>query len=134
MTRKPYPSDVSDDEWTFVAPYVTLMTEQAPQVQEATGDTVEVVFVGQGYTGEQPAQDAQAHGMQLEVVKLPTVKKGFVLLPRRWVVERSSGWMARCRRLARDYERLPQTLAGFHVLAFAMLLLKRFITFMIERA
>jgi transposase len=266
MTRNPYPSDVSDDEWAFVAPYLTLMTEAAPQrdyplrevfnglrwlaragaqwrmlpndlppwytvyqqsrrwlnagvfedlvhdlrmllreiaertpqpsaaifdsrtlqstpesggragydgykrrrgskvhmavdtlgqllallvtpaneqdraqvaelaelVQEATGETIEVAFVDQGYTGEQPATDAEAHGMRLEVVKLPSAKQGFVLLPRRWVVERSFGWMARFRRLARDYERLPETLAGLHFLAFAMLMLKRFITFMIQ--
>jgi transposase len=55
-----------------------------------------------------------------------------VRLPRRWVVERSFGWMARFRRLARDDERLPETLAGLHVLAFAMRMLKRFITFMVE--
>ena len=268
MTRKPYPSDVSDDEWAFVAPYLTLMTEDAPQrdhllrevfdglrwiartgaqwrmmpndlppwhtvyqqtqrwlkagvfealvhdlrmllreiadrapqptaaifdartlqsspesgaragydghkrrrgskvhiavdslgqllallvtpaneqeraqvaelaaeVQQATGEAVEVAFVDQGYTGDQPAQDAASHGIRLEVVKLPTAKRGFVLLPRRWVVERSFAWMARFRRLARDYERLPETLAGLHFLAFAMMMLKRFITFMVESA
>ena len=106
----------------------------AEQVQEATGESVEVAFVDQGYTGDQPAEDAQAHGIRLEVIKLPTAKRGFVLLPRRWVVERSFGWMARFRRLARDYERLPETLAGLHFLAFAMLMLKRFITFMLESA
>jgi transposase len=65
--------------------------------------------------------------MRLEVVKLDEAKKGFVLLPRRWVVERSFGWVSRFRRLARDYERLPETLAGLHYLAFAILMLKRFI-------
>ena len=268
MTRKPYPSDVSDDEWAFVAPYLTLMTEDAPQrdyalrdvfnglrwiartgaqwrmmpnnlppwsavyqqtqrwlkagvfealvqdlrmllreiadraqqpsaaifdartlqsspesgaragydgykrrkgskvhlavdtlghllalfvtpaneqeraqvsklaekVQQVTSEAVEIAFVDQGYTGEQAAQDAEAHGIRLEVVKLPTAKQGFVLLPRRWVVERSFGWMARFRRLARDYERLPETLAGLHFLAFAMLMLSRFITFMVKSA
>lgn len=110
------------------------VAELAEQVQQVTDQAVEVAFVDQGYTGEQPAQDAQAQGMRLEVVKLPTAKRGFVLLPRRWVVERSFGWMARFRRLARDYERLPETLAGLHFLAFAMLMLKRFITFMVESA
>jgi len=110
------------------------VAELAEQVQEATGESVEVAFVDQGYTGEQPAQDAEAQGIRLEVVKLPTAKRGFVLLPRRWVVERSFGWMARFRRLARDYERLPETLAGLHFLAFAMLMLKRFITFMVGSA
>lgn len=108
------------------------VAELAEQVQEATGETVEVAFVDQGYSGETPAEQAQAHGIRLEVIKLPTAKRGFVLLPRRWVVERSFAWMARFRRLARDYERLPETLAGLHFLAFAMMMLKRFITFMIE--
>jgi transposase len=67
-------------------------------------------------------------------VKLPTTRQGFVLLPRRWVVERSFAWLARFRRLARDYERLPETLAGLHVLAFAILMVKRFITCMVGSA
>jgi transposase len=100
--------------------------ELANQVQEATSDTVEVAFVDQGYTGDQAAEDAAAHGIDLIVVKLPEAKKGFVLLPRRWVVERSFAWSGRFRRLARDYERLPTTLAGLHYLAFAILMLKRF--------
>lgn len=99
----------------------------AAKVQEATGESVELAFVDQGYTGETAAAQAEAHGMRLEVIKLAEAKKGFVLLPRRWVVERSFGWAARFRRLARDYERLPETLAGLHFLAFAMLMLKRFV-------
>lgn len=95
-------------------------------MQEVTGESVELAYVDQGYTGESAAQEAAAHGMKLEVIKLTEAKKGFVLLPRRWVVERSFGWAARFRRLARDYERLPETLAGLHFLAFAVLMLKRF--------
>jgi len=260
MERKPYPSDVSDDEWSFVAPYLSLMTEDAPQreydlrevfnglrwivrtgaqwrmmphdlppwaavyqqtqrwlkagvfeaivddlravlrlaqgrseepsaaifdsrtlqsspesghragydgakrrkgskvhlavdtlghllalhvipaneqdraqvgqlaaaVQEVTGDHVELAFVDQGYTGDEPAQAAKEQGIRLEVIKLPQAKCGFVLLPRRWVVERTFAWMTRFRRLARDYERLPETLVGLHLLAFAVLMLHRF--------
>jgi transposase len=260
MNRKPYPSDISDEEWSFVAPYLTLMTEEAPQrehdlrevfnglrwivrtgaqwrmlphdlppwsavyqqtqrwlnagvfeaivndlravlrlaqgrneeprasifdsrtlqsspesghragydgakrrkgskvhaavdtlgnllalhvtaadeqdraqvgilaeaVQEATGHSVELAFVDQGYTGDEPADAAQQQGIHLEVVKLPQAKRGFVLLPRRWVVERSFAWVTRFRRLARDYERWPETLAGLHLLAFAVLMLHRF--------
>jgi transposase len=110
------------------------VAQLAAQVQEVTGDSVEVAFVDQGYTGEQPAQDAAAHGLHLEVVKLPEAKHGFVLLPRRWVVERRLAWAARFRRLARDYERLPATLAGFHFLAFVILLLKRFVALMAQSA
>jgi transposase len=93
----------------------------AAQVQAVTGQSVEVAFVDQGYTGDQPLEAAAEQGIRLEVVKLPEAKKGFALLPRRWVVERSFAWTARFRRLARDYERLPQTLAGLHFLAFAIL-------------
>jgi transposase len=100
------------------------VAELAKRVQEETGETVEIAFVDQGYTGENAADAAEEHGIKLEVVKLPTAKRGFVLLPRRWVVERSFGWMSRFRRLARDYERLPETLAGLHILAFAILMLK----------
>jgi transposase len=98
----------------------------AAKVQEATGEKVEVAFVDMGYTGEKAAAQAETHGIRLEVVKMAAARKGFVLLPRRWVVERSFGWAARFRRLARDYERLPETLAGLHFLAFAVLMLKRF--------
>jgi transposase len=104
----------------------------AHDVQMVTGDSVQLAYVDQGYTGDQPAQDAQQHGLQLEVIKLPEAKKGFVLLPRRWVVERSFAWLTRFRRLARDYERLPETLAGLHFLAFAILMLKRFMLFLLQ--
>lgn len=257
--RKPYPSDVSDDEWAFVAPYLTLMTEEAPQrkyalrdvfdglryivktggqwrsmphdlppwptvyqqtqrwleagsfeaivhdlrvvlrlaagrraeptavvfdsqtlqsspesgahggydgykrrkgskihlavdtlghlltlvatpanaqdraqvaalsqkVQDVTDGTIEVAFVDQGYTGARPAAAAAEHGIRLDVVKLSEAKRGFVLLPRRWVVERSFAWKSRFRRLVRDYERRLDVLAGLHLVAFACLELTR---------
>ena len=100
--------------------------ELAAAVQEVTGHHVELAFVDQGYTGDEPAQAAQEQGIRLEVIKLPQAKRGFVLLPRRWVVERSFAWMTRFRRLARDFERLPETLAGLHLLAFTVLMLHRF--------
>lgn len=259
MARKPYPSDVSDEEWEFVAPYLTLMTEEAPQrehdlrevfngmryvvrggqawrmmpndlppwsavyqqaqrwiaagvfeamtqdlrrilrllegrreepsaaifdsrtlqstpesggragydgakrrkgskvhmavdtlghllalhvtaadeqdraqvgklardVQKQTGKSVELAYVDQGYTGDKPAAAAGKQKIELSVVKLPGAKRGFVLLPRRWVVERSFAWLARFRRLARDYERLASTLKGMHLAAFAIVMLAR---------
>jgi len=100
----------------------------AKAVQEATGSTVDVAFVDQGYTGPTPAAAAAAHGIRLEVVKLPEAKRGFVLLPRRWVVERSFAWAARFRRLAKDYERVPDVVAGLHFVAFACLMLHRLLT------
>ena len=97
----------------------------ADAVQEATGETVELIYVDQGYTGEKPAEAASAHGIELCVVKLDEAKRGFVLLPKRWVVERSFAWMTRCRRLVKDYERYAATLAGFHIIAFVCIMLKR---------
>jgi transposase len=67
------------------------VAELAKRVQAETGETVEIAYVDQGYTGEDAADAAEEHGIKLEVVKLPTAKRGFVLLPRRWVIERSFG-------------------------------------------
>jgi transposase len=99
-------------------------------VQQATGQTVTVAWADEGYTGEQACADANAAGIELRVVKLAEAKKGFVLLPRRWVVERSFGWLARFRRLSRDFERLPHVLAALHFLVFAMLMLPKTVTFL----
>jgi transposase len=103
------------------------VADLADAVQAVTGATVTLAFVDQGYTGDQPAAAAEARGIRLDVVKHTEAKRGFVLLPRRWVVERSFGWMARFRRLARDFERLPDTVAGLHFIAFSCLLLHRFV-------
>jgi transposase len=115
----------------LLALHVTAADEQdraqveklAEAVQEVTGENIELAYVDQGYTGESAEQAAAKHGVRLEVVKHTEVKRGFVLLPRRWVVERSFAWTARFRRLARDYERLAKTLAALHYLAFAILML-----------
>ena len=95
------------------------------QVQQATGETVKLAWADQDYAGEQAKSEAAENGIDLQVVKLPEAKKGFVLLPRRWVVERSFGWLARFRRLSRDFERMPEVLAGLHFVVFAMLMLPK---------
>lgn len=103
------------------------------EVQQATGQSVRVAFADQGDTGDPPAADAGTHGIELVVVKPAEAKaegatKGFVLLPKRWVVERTYGWLGRFRRLARDYERVAETLAGWHWVAAVILLLQRLAT------
>ena len=95
------------------------------QVQQATGQTVKLAWADQGYTAEQARSDAAQNGIELRVLKLPEAKKGLVLLPRRWVVERSFGWLARFRPLSRDFERMPEVLAGLHFVVFAMLMLPK---------
>ena len=109
------PADVGDRQ---------AVARLAADIQDATGDSVELAYVDQGYTGEATAEAAAAEGIALHVVKLPEAKRGFVLLPRRWVVERSFAWATRCRRLVKDYERYAETLAGFHVIAFVGYMLK----------
>lgn len=98
---------------------------RAEAVQDATGGSVDLAYVDQGCTGERAADAARAHGIELEVVKLPKAKKGFVLLPRRGVVERSFAWTTRFRRLAKDYERYASTLADMHRIAFLCLMLQQ---------
>lgn len=116
----------------LLAVHVTPANEQdrtqvailAEAVQDATGEHVDLVYVDQGYTGEEAAAAAAAHGIELHVVKLPETKHGFVLLPHRWVAERSFAWKTRFRRLVRDYERLQETVAGLHLVAFSCLMLQ----------
>jgi transposase len=115
----------------LLALHVTAANEQAREqvevlaeaIQEATGENIELAYVDQGYTGERPAEEAAEHGIQLEVVKHQEAKRGFVLLPRRWVVERDFAFPSRFWRLVKDYERLPETVAGLHFVAFACLFL-----------
>ena len=59
----------------------------------------------------------------MEIAKHTEAKRGFVLLPKRWVVKGTFGWLGRFRRLARDYERIAETLKRHHWLAFLGLLL-----------
>lgn len=99
------------------------VAQLAQAVQQTTDHQVHLAFVDQGYTGQDARDQASQHGIELQVVKHPEAKRGFVLLPRRWVVERSFAWAARFRRLARDYERLADTLAGLHFVAFVCLML-----------
>jgi transposase len=74
----------------------TQIKKTAKAVQKATGKKIEIAYVDQGYNGEQAEDDADSQGIDLHVVKLPEAKRDFVLLPCRWVVERSfacSRWM-----------------------------------------
>ena len=93
----------------------------AQAVQQITGDTVELAYVDQGYTGENAKQAAQAHGIRLEVVKHTEAKRGFILLPRRWVVERTISWLHQFRRLRIRWDRRPEVHQAFLSLAAAVI-------------
>ena len=73
------------------------VAELAQAVQNLTDQSVTLAYVDQGYTGENAREAAQANGIALEVIKHTEAKRGFILLPRRWVVERSFAWAARFR-------------------------------------
>ncbi len=60
-----------------------------------------------------------------QVVLRPQERKGFVLLPKRWVVERTFGWLVGCRRLNKDYELLPMTAETWIYLAMIRIMLRR---------
>src|ERR687885_801254 len=103
----------------LLALHVTPANEQD---QAQVGVLAEAV---QEYTGEVAAEAAAEHGLELHVVKLEEAKQGFVLLPRRWVAERSFAWKSCFRRLVRDYERLPETVKGLHFVPFRCLMLQQ---------
>ena len=84
-----------------------------------------LIWADGGYAGKLIDWCMRVCGWVLEIVRRSDAAKGWVLLPRRWVVERSNAWMARSRRLARDYERLSETLEGLHYVAFSILMLRK---------
>lgn len=95
------------------------------KVQDETGEAVEVEYADQGYRGEKPAKAAEGEGVESVVVKRHPDQHTFIVLPKRWIVERSFGWIARCRRFLRDYERLTEVLVCMHMVAFVCLLLRQ---------
>ena len=107
-----------------------------PVLQEAHREypTLERLWVDGAYHGRVIDQLRESTKLAIEVVKRSDDVRGFVVLPKRWVVERSFGWAGRFRRLARDYEQLAETLAGLHFVAFAILMLQRFVALTVQSA
>jgi len=79
-------------------------------------------YADRAYTGERVAN---ATSISVAIVGAPEGQKGFAVHPRRWVIERTIGWLGRCRRLARDHEATPGSALAFIVLAAAMILVRR---------
>ena len=86
---------------------------------------LKVIWADGNYTGDLVAWVKQSCTWLLEIVHKPSGQKGFSVLPKRWIVERTFAWLNRQRRLSKDYERLPQTSEAFIYVAMIRLMLKR---------
>jgi putative transposase len=83
------------------------------------------LFADAGYQGPVAAANAAGAGLKLEIVKRPPHAEGFEIIPRRWVIERTFGWLGRNRRLAKDFERLIETSTAMVVVAIIQLLVRK---------
>ena len=109
------PADEDDRDgarWVLAA-----RTKRWPQLQRLWAD--------QHYTGELVTEVLEQYGIELVIVRKAVEQAGFVLLPRRWVVERSLAWLGRSRRLSKDYEHTAAASESWCYLASIALLLKR---------
>ena len=87
---------------------------------------IERIYADGGYQGPRVrAAAAKTGNWKIEIVKRSDKAKGFVVLPKRWVVERTLAWISRNRRLARDFERYARTAAAFIRLAMIRIMLRR---------
>jgi transposase len=86
------------------------------------------LFADGGYQGVVAAAAAAEQRLRLEIVKRPPAARGFEVLPRRWVIERSFAWLGRNRRLAKDFEHLPEAATAMVVLAIIQVLIRRLAT------
>lgn len=104
----------------MIAPLMAIAVKRFGSLKKAIADG--------GYQGKPTADDvmSQAH-IPLEIVKRSDTAQGFVLLPKRWIVERTFGWLGRCRRLAKDFENLTRSHVGFVILAMIRLMARRIV-------
>ena len=102
------------------APLLKVVRKMFPSLARAIADG--------GYQGKATADEVRAEAkIPLEIVKRSDMAKGFVVLPKRWIVERTFGWLGRCRRLAKDFENLSRSHAAFIILAMIRLMLRRIV-------
>ncbi len=90
---------------------------------------LETIFADSAYGGPKLRQAIAGAAWKIEVVKKPKDQKGFEVLPRRWVVERTIAWINRCRRLTKDFENLNRTALAFIRLASIRLMLRRLVRY-----
>jgi transposase len=109
-------ADVQDRD--MVAPMMAVVRRVCSTIERAIADG--------GYQGAATAAEVmQLAGIPLEIVKRSDTAKGFHVLPKRWIVERTFGWLGRCRRLAKDFEHHMRSHAAFVILAMIRMMLRR---------
>ena len=112
------PGDIQDRD--AIAPLLKAARKMFPSLARAIADG--------GYQGAATASEVRAQAnIPLQIVKRSDAAKGFVVLPKRWIVERTFGWLGRCRRLAKDFENLSRSHAAFIILAMIRLMLRRIV-------
>ena len=89
----------------------------------------ETIFADSTYGGPKLAKAIAGAAWKIEIVKRAKDQKGFEVLPRRWVVERTIAWINRCRRLAKDFENLNRTALAFIRLASIRLILRSLVCY-----
>ena len=110
------PADVQDRD--MIAPMMRVVRRACSTIARCIADG--------GYQGAATAAEVmKLAGIPLEIVKRSDAAKGFVVLPKRWIVERTFGWLGRCRRLAKDFENHMRSHAAFVILAMIRLMLRR---------
>src|SRR5712675_994325 len=103
-----YPSDLTDDEWAYVAFLEKLFADSAYQGPIFANGLAKIL-----------------PRLETEIVKRSAHAKGFVQLAKRWIVERTIAWLNRCRRLAKDWENLNRNALAFLKLASIRLMLRK---------
>jgi len=112
------PGDIQDRN--VIAPLLKAARKMFPSLARAIADG--------GYQGAATAAEVREEAnIPLEIVKRSDTAKGFTVLPKRWIVERTLGWLGRCRRLAKDFENLSRSHAAFIILAMIRLMLRRIV-------
>ena len=102
----------------MIAPLLKIARRRFPSIVAALADG--------GYQGPATATAVRDQaGIALEIVKRSDGEKGFKVIRKRWIVERTFGWLGRCRRLGKDFENLTRSHAAFMILAMIRLLLRR---------
>lgn len=110
------PGNIQDRD--AAAPLLKAARRMFPSLARAIADGA--------YQGAATAAEVRDQAdIPLEIVKRPDKAKGFEVLPKRWIVERTFGWLGRCRRLAKDFENLSRSHAAFIILAMIRLMLRR---------